>query len=136
MPNRLSVALSTVRAVLDPERRAAVEYLVADKDSVALNLGAVDVDLEGFLTTAADGLAALRRGDTELALPTLEAAAAAYCGDFLEENPYDDWAVPAREEARAAYVAVSRALALHASQGPRPGCRGSPPPAHPGDRPL
>ena len=118
--NRLSVALSTVRAVLDPERRAAVEYLVADKDSVALNIGAVDVDLEGFLTTAADGLAGLRRGDTEMALPTLEAAAAAYCGDFLEENPYDDWAVPAREEARAVYVAVSRALALHASQGPDP----------------
>jgi DNA-binding SARP family transcriptional activator len=118
--NRLSVALSTIRAVLDPARRAAVEYLVADKDSVALNMGTVDIDLEGFLTRAADGLASVRRGDMAVALPALEAAAAAYCGDFLEENPYDDWAVPAREEARAAYVAVSRALALQVSQGPDP----------------
>ncbi|MGH2546229.1 MAG: AfsR/SARP family transcriptional regulator, partial [Actinomycetota bacterium] len=28
-----------------------------------------------------------------------------------EENAYDDWAVPLREEARATYVAVARALA-------------------------
>jgi ATP/maltotriose-dependent transcriptional regulator MalT/DNA-binding SARP family transcriptional activator len=118
--NRLSVALTTIRGVLDPERRSADEYVVADKDSVALNLGAMDIDLEGFLATAAEGLASLRRGDTETALPALEGAAAAYCGDFLEENPYDDWAIPARERARAAYVAVSRALALQASQGPDP----------------
>jgi DNA-binding SARP family transcriptional activator len=37
-----------------------------------------------------------------------------YAGDFLEENPYDDWATPPREEARAAYIAVARALAVHA----------------------
>jgi DNA-binding SARP family transcriptional activator/Tfp pilus assembly protein PilF len=118
--NRLSVALTTIRGVLDPERRSAEECLVADKDSVALNVGAIDIDLEGFLTTAAGGLASLRGGDTEAALPTLEAAAAAYRGDFLEENAYDDWAIPAREEARAAYVAISRALALQASQGHDP----------------
>ena len=118
--NRLSVALSTIRGVLDPERRAADECLVADKDSVALNIAGVEIDLEWFLTTAAQGLASLRRGDTEIAVPALEAAAAAYCGDFLEENPYDDWAVPAREDARAAYIAVSRALALLASQGTDP----------------
>jgi DNA-binding SARP family transcriptional activator len=118
--NRLSVALTTIRGVLDPQRRSADEYVVADKDSVALNLGAIDIDLEGFLTVAADGLASVRRGDTATALPVLESAAAAYCGDFLDENPYDDWAIPPREEARAAYVAVSRALGLQASQGPDP----------------
>ncbi|MGD1053266.1 MAG: tetratricopeptide repeat protein, partial [Candidatus Dormibacteria bacterium] len=120
LANRLSVALTTVRTVLDPERRSSCDYLVADKDSVALNVGVIDIDLEGFLAAATEGLAGVRRGDLEAALPALEAAAAAYCGDFLEENPYDDWAVPAREEARAAYVAVSRALALRASQGPEP----------------
>lgn len=115
LANRLSVALTTVRSVLDPERCLAAEKFVAgDKDSVWLNLGAVDVDLERFLAAAAAGLGALRLGDTATGIPTLEDAAATYSGDFLEENVYDDWAVPAREEARATYVAVARALALAA----------------------
>jgi DNA-binding SARP family transcriptional activator len=111
LANRLSVALTTVRGVLDPRREAADDYVIADADAVALNLDALDIDLEWFLGAAAEGLSSLRRGDVERALPTLEAAAAAYCGDFLEENPHDDWAAAAREEARAAFVAVSRALA-------------------------
>jgi ATP/maltotriose-dependent transcriptional regulator MalT len=116
LANRLSVALTTVRSVLDPERRFASETFVAgDKDSVGLNLESVDVDLERFLAAAGEGLGALRLGDTASGIPILEEAAATYSGDFLEENLYDDWAVPAREEARAAYVAVARALALAAN---------------------
>jgi DNA-binding SARP family transcriptional activator len=113
--NRLSVALTTVRTVLDPQRRFSPEhFVVADKDAVALNLDAVDVDLERFLSSTADGLDSLRRGDMARGLPILSAACAVYAGDFLEENPYDDWAVAAREEARAAYVAALRLLARHA----------------------
>jgi ATP/maltotriose-dependent transcriptional regulator MalT/DNA-binding SARP family transcriptional activator len=116
LANRLSVALTTVRGVLDPERRFAAEKFVAgDKDSVWLNLGSVDVDLERFLAAAGGGLGAVRLGDTATGIPALEEAAAAYSGDFLEENLYDDWAVPAREDARATYVAVARALALAAA---------------------
>ena len=115
LANRLSVALTTVRGVLDPRREAHDDYVLADKEAVALNIEALDIDLEWFLAAAADGLSSLRRGDVAGGLPTLEAAAAAYCGDFLEENPYDDWAVAAREDARAAFVAVSRALAAQAA---------------------
>jgi len=111
--NRLSVALSTIRNVLDPHRATSDGHLHADKDAVALDLDAIDVDLERFLGAAAEGLGSLRQGDPVTAIPSLEAAAAAYCGDFLEENPYDDWTITAREEARAAYVAVCRALAAH-----------------------
>jgi ATP/maltotriose-dependent transcriptional regulator MalT/DNA-binding SARP family transcriptional activator len=118
--NRLSVALTTVRGVLDPERRSSEDYLLADKDSVALNIDAIDIDVEWFLRAAADGLVSIKEGDFDKGISALEAAAAAYCGDFLEENPYDDWAIATREEARAAYVAVSRALARQASKGPDP----------------
>jgi DNA-binding SARP family transcriptional activator len=118
--NRLSVALTTIRNVLDPRRDAPHDYVIADKDAVALDIEALDVDLEWFLAAAAEGLAGVRRGDLAKALPTLEAAAAAYCGDFLEENPYDDWAVATREEARAAFVAVSRALAVQVARSSRP----------------
>jgi DNA-binding SARP family transcriptional activator len=119
--NRLSVALSTIRNVLDPGRRFPPNQFVrADSDSVAISLDAVDVDLERFLSAAADGLRLLRRGETDRGLPILETATAAYTGSFLEENPYDDWAVPAREEARAAYIAGARALAIRAAASTEP----------------
>ena len=41
----------------------------------------------------------------------LELAEAAYTGDFLEEDRYEDWAIPLRDEARAVYVDVLRKLA-------------------------
>jgi len=43
-----------------------------------------------------------------------------YAGDFLEEDAYEDWAVPLREEARATYISVVRALADDAIAGDRP----------------
>lgn len=113
--NRLSVALTTVRGVLDPQRHFPPDhFLIGDKDAVSLNLDAVDVDMEHFLAATADGLECLRRGDSARGLPTLSSAAAMYAGDFLEENPYDDWAVPVREAARAAYISALRLLARHA----------------------
>jgi DNA-binding SARP family transcriptional activator len=119
--NRLSVALSTIRNVLDPGRRSPPNRFVrADSDSVAISLDALEVDLERFLAAAADGLRLLRRGEIDRGLPIIEGATAAYTGSFLEENPYDDWAIPAREEARAAYVAGARALATHAASGTQP----------------
>ncbi len=48
-------------------------------------------------------------------LPILGTATVFYTGDFLEQNPYDDWAVSLREEARAACVAALRLLARHAA---------------------
>ncbi|HVC42098.1 MAG TPA: tetratricopeptide repeat protein [Candidatus Saccharimonadales bacterium] len=114
--NRLSVALTTVRGVLDPQRRFPPEHFVlADKDAVALNLDAVDVDVERFLSAAAEGLGSVRRGDIARGLPILSTATVRYAGDFLEENPYDDWATPLREEARGVYVGALRMLARHAA---------------------
>lgn len=110
--NRLSVALATVRSVLDPERRFPPEwYVVGGKDAVALDLAHLTVDAERFLAQAAAGLAHHRERRHGDALPLLEAAEQGYGGDFLEDDPSADWAATLREEARAAYVAVARALA-------------------------
>ena len=38
-----------------------------------------------------------------------------YGGDFLEEDPYEDWAVGLREEAQATYIALARTLAENAA---------------------
>ena len=115
--NRLSVAVSLLRQVMDPEKRFEPEHFVStDKENVALNLETVAVDVEGFLAVAAGGLDLHRRGRDEQALDRLTAAEAAYGGDFLEEHPYDEWAVGLREEARATYLAVVALLAEQARQ--------------------
>lgn len=112
---RLSVALSTLRGVLDPEKNVDPEHFVsADPSAIAIELEHVDVDVERFLTEASAGLAERREGRSEAAR-RLAAAEAAYAGDFLEEDAYSDWAQPLREEARAVYVEVLRALAEDAS---------------------
>ncbi len=115
--NRLSVALSVARTVLDPERKLPPDrYLIADKTTV--RLGDLPVDVEEFLAAAAEGLAQagdpVAEGDSA-ATDLLAAAEAGYAGDFLEEDPYEDWAAPLREEARAGYLAVARALAERAA---------------------
>jgi DNA-binding SARP family transcriptional activator len=107
--NRLSVALNVVRGVLDPEGRSDPDrFIFADRAGVRLELANVEVDVERFLEQAEAGLSA----GGEPAQPQLEAAEAAYHGEFLEEERYEDWAVPLRDEARSTYLEVARALAL------------------------
>jgi ATP/maltotriose-dependent transcriptional regulator MalT/DNA-binding SARP family transcriptional activator len=114
--NRLSVALSTLRGVLDPERRhGADRFVVSTGGAVALDLEHVAVDLEVFLREAAAGLALREDGDGAAAHARLMAAESAYAGDLLEEDLYEDWAAAAREEARDAYVRVARHLAADAA---------------------
>jgi ATP/maltotriose-dependent transcriptional regulator MalT/DNA-binding SARP family transcriptional activator len=109
--NRLSVALSVLRGVLDPGHAHPPEhFLRASRDAVALEVGRMVVDCDGFLAEAEAGLSAAREGRDE-ALELLEAAEAAYAGDFLEEDLYEDWATGPREEMRATYIAVARTLA-------------------------
>jgi ATP/maltotriose-dependent transcriptional regulator MalT/DNA-binding SARP family transcriptional activator len=113
--NRLSVALSTLRAVLDSERRfGADHFVVSSAGAVSLDLDHVAVDLEAFLREAAAGLALHDEGLTAEAHARLSAAEAAYAGDLLEEDLYEDWAVAAREQARDMYVRVARSLAADA----------------------
>ncbi|NUT94894.1 MAG: transcriptional regulator, partial [Saccharothrix sp.] len=107
--NRFSVALSTARLVLDPDRGDG-HGIVADADQVRLDPAVVDVDVLRFL---ADAKAALTGARPAVAL--LSAAEAAYAGDFLEEDPYADWAAELRENARLTYLQVASALAAHAA---------------------
>ena len=112
LSNRLSVAISTLRATLDPEKRDPPDHFVsAGEGAVAVRLDSATVDVQLFLHDAEAGLELRAAGRADEAADRLEAAEAAYAGDFLEEDLYEDWAVPLREEARAAYLAVLRALA-------------------------
>lgn len=101
---RLAVAASTLRAVLDPDKAHPRDYYVnGDDNTLQLDLDHVAVDVEEFLAAAET---ALRNGGRELG-----AAEERYIGDFLEEDLYEEWAQPPREEARNTYLAVLRARA-------------------------
>jgi DNA-binding SARP family transcriptional activator/tetratricopeptide (TPR) repeat protein len=113
---RLSVMISTARTVLDPDRRLDPPGGIgADRDAVWLALPTDAVDVERFLASAADGLA-LVATDGAAAQAVLIAATEAYRGDFLEDDPYADWAVALREEARNVYIEAEHALARLSAQ--------------------
>ncbi|MDJ0664983.1 MAG: alpha/beta fold hydrolase [Acidimicrobiia bacterium] len=86
---RLSVQLSAVRRVLGGG-------VIASREAIQLDLAAVDSDLERFHAAEDDA-----------------AVVAAYGGEFLPEDVYEDWTGPVRDEARARFVSAARRLASH-----------------------
>ena len=61
---RLSVLLSTIRSVLDPDKAFPPDHYVgADHDTVWLVREHVEVDVELFLAEAAEGRRLLANGD-------------------------------------------------------------------------
>lgn len=84
---RLSVQLSAVRRVLGGG-------VIADRQTVSLNLDEVSTDLESFHAAG---------NDTEIVT--------AYRGEFLPEDLYDDWAGPTRDQLRSRFVSAARRLA-------------------------
>lgn len=115
--NRLSVALSTIRKVLDPDRAHSPDhYVAADSQSIALRLDHLSVDVVEFLDTARAAIATATAEDLKAAQTRLHRARSLYAGDFLEDDPYEDWAVECREEARSAALMVLRLLARAAAE--------------------
>ena len=96
-----------MRGVLDPEHLFESDhYLVADRSTIALSRTNLAVDVERFLADAEAGVALVREGKDQEGVEILRSAESAYTGDFLEEDAYEDWAVPLREEARAVFASV------------------------------
>lgn len=81
---RLSVQLSHVRRVLGGG-------VIADRDTVALDLGCVSTDLDAALTAADD--------DERIEL---------IAGEFLPDDRYDDWTAPMREQLRSTLAGALR----------------------------
>ena len=117
---RLSTVLSTLRSILDPERRHPPDrYVVADRASVRLDRSTVTVDTDEFRTAARSALTLVRGHEAERAIAGLERAAAGYTGDYLEGDDAS-WASETRIELRALADQVRRELARLLLEGDRP----------------
>ena len=111
--NRLSVALSHVRSVLDPGRRLAEPVVVSDGGVVRLDLRQLSVDLVDFTDAARVALAATKSGSPR-AVRLLEGAAALHAGELLEDADGVegvDWLLAEREEVELLGREVLHALA-------------------------
>jgi DNA-binding SARP family transcriptional activator len=110
--HRLSVLLSVLRTVLDPQRLwPADRYLRADPTGISLDLRHASVDAEILLRDAAHAAEESRRGRPDRAREILTEVDAMYRGDAFEEDPYEEWADALREQVRAARLGALRDLA-------------------------
>ncbi len=109
--HRLAVALSTLRAVLDPHKRAPQDYyILASQKDIAADLGKLTVDVEDLFARARYGSQLRERGQLSDAWTVLTRAEQAYVGEAFAAEPYADWTRPLREEAHAAHLRILRML--------------------------
>lgn len=88
--NRFAVAVNVIRRALDPKRLQPTQHYVQTVgDSVRLNIGNLDIDLERFYALAGSHESEKR-----------QSAARLYTGDLFSDEPYADWAISIRERTR------------------------------------
>jgi DNA-binding SARP family transcriptional activator len=106
-------AIHTLRDRLEPgrPRGRASGYVVSRGGGYELAPERVAIDADDFEARARAGLDALQRGATERAADTLAAAARAYGGSFLADEPYAEWALAERERLSDLAAQVQRGLA-------------------------
>ncbi len=118
---KLSVALATIRSVLDPDKHFDPDHFVqADGESIRCNAAVIKSDLGRFLALAHTALREHRATPGPAATELLSVAESAYTGDVFESDPYADWFVSARESARSVYLSVAQTLATVRSHGGAP----------------
>jgi DNA-binding SARP family transcriptional activator len=110
--NTVRYFVHTLRSKLEPGRpkhgRASV--VLARHGGYTLDLDEVWIDADEFEAHVSAGSSALAHGDREAAREHFERAVALYRGDFLEDEPYAEWAMLERERLRALVEKPLRAL--------------------------
>jgi DNA-binding SARP family transcriptional activator/tetratricopeptide (TPR) repeat protein len=110
--HRLSVLLSVVRTVLDPQHLWPVDhYLRADPLGLSLDLTHVTVDAEGLLRDAGHARRLIGEAETAQARQILLDVDQLYRGTAFEEDPAEEWAWGLREDVRAVWLRSLRDLA-------------------------
>jgi DNA-binding SARP family transcriptional activator len=89
--------IHALRRKLEPQRgcREPSTFIASRSGSYRLELDHVEVDADEFEVAVNAGLAAVE-DDPQAAAAELERGLAIYCGDFLADLPYAEWAMPER----------------------------------------
>lgn len=112
--NSLRVSISHLRRLLQPDLvRGPDSIFIHTRDEGYSFQVAPDcwIDVDAFLRGAAQGQAHERKADWGAATTAYQGAVALYLGAYLEENPYDDWAIGPRESLREAHLDLLSRLA-------------------------
>lgn len=97
--NRLRYNVHALRGKLEPERerRGGGRFILNPRGGYALDAARVWIDADRFEVEALAGIGAARQGLPEEAEAHLADALSLYRGEFLEGDPYLDFAMPERE---------------------------------------
>lgn len=107
--NQLRVALSSLRRVLEPDRRPGQPstLLVTYGGSVALARDLIYLDIDAFRQAVRDA----RQAPEGSRRAALQRAAGLYAGDLLADSPYEEWAALERDRLLEEYLGVLTSLA-------------------------
>src|SRR5207248_2926742 len=94
------------------------QFIVTVRGGYAINRRHVRIDADLFTEAVRDGLGALEAQDTDKTVQMLELAMSLYRGDFLEDEPYAEWAMPERDRLRMmAHDSLSALARIALAQG-------------------
>jgi DNA-binding SARP family transcriptional activator len=111
--NNLNVAIYGLRQALRAAR-PDFSHILFQEDHYLLNPSmAVWVDAEEFLTHCERGRKLEKERKAAPAVAEYEVAEGLYQGDFLEEDPYEDWPMLQREGLRDSYLVILERLSRH-----------------------
>ncbi len=106
----LRTALHLLRRALEPDSHSRFsKYVTSDQGLLSLRPEAVQsVDLDTFMRHVAAGQRAEQLGDLELARIEYEHLTT---GEFLTDDPYEEWTIPRRERVRRLFHSAQEKLA-------------------------
>ncbi len=106
--NNFKTTLSRLRKSFSGPR--TINPVMTQGEAVRINIHDIDVDASQFRLNAVTGIRQLSRGDSKAAKECLEAALDLYTGEFLPEEPFNDFIIGARNELAELHASVLRYL--------------------------
>ncbi len=108
--SRLHVTINSLRKTLEPEMSigAVSSYMLSGKNSYKLSLEAIEkIDMDDFTQALSMGLS---EKNPEKAMRHFKKAETLYTGDFLENEPYEEWCFEERDSLKEQYLQVLTSL--------------------------
>jgi DNA-binding SARP family transcriptional activator len=112
--NSLWVAVSHLRRVLEPDITSHVTsaFVLTEPPGYRFDLAErCEIDVEAFLALVHEGQECQQRDQWTAAIDAYDAAQSLYRGDYLAQDPYEDWAMPTRERLRETFLEMKGKLA-------------------------